>query len=367
MELGRMADKSAFKSAYEPIISRVIAPMKHIISNRKTLSDITVLSRLGYLENGVYHMQYGEKPILCRQGFEESCGKLFSQTLKTQSEMECKVYVNEKIHKDFLGQALMISSDSKYKIFNFRDKTVLSVMPKEEKNMLIDNIGHFQGCQAMLPVEASDDGIVQEIIDFIPEKKWNPRIRHEVFIRMIEEEIKFSSIQKIDSYAASDMLLNRIKETGLTGFITLAEDINARISMEDKMPCIWIHGDMHFGNILLTDDKIYFIDYEDVRIDCFFFDILNCIYVESAIRNNNQLLDLFLGKEDSMVKKFEDLFSGVGMKFYSDKVKEYYYFFLLCRILFDIGKASKMKRRVKKYHHFLQERYGRVLRYVEEF
>lgn len=103
-------------------------------------------------------------------------------------------------------------------------------------------------------------------------------------------------------------------------------EINLSEEFHKELPVYTMHGDLWSGNILLSNNKYYFIDFEDVSECWFAYDIFAFIFNEIIVKKDDLMLKEYLSGCYDLL--FEDLFKSVSETFKSEYRKQYLLFFL---------------------------------------
>ena len=90
------------------------------------------------------------------------------------------------------------------------------------------------------------------------------------------------------------------------------------------------HGDLVFDNILISDDGITIIDWEDTGVFPFYYDFFNLMIMEEIFQNNstfsNQLIN---GDMDYLL---EDIFHAAGIDYHPEHIRAYIIIYLVQRL-----------------------------------
>ena len=121
-----------------------------------------------------------------------------------------------------------------------------------------------------------------------------------------------------------------------------------------KIPFIYTHNDIHFENILKSNNRFFFIDWEYFDKNLFFYDYLNILFV-SALKGKKEFLDMYLrGGLDCYFDKLFDIFN---IKYCKKKRNEYLYMYLLQKIVLRDceEEAYHFNKVINKYKKVLKD------------
>ena len=330
-----------------------IKPVYYFISRyrqRKHIKKI-LYENSEYLVSGKYYIKGGSKRIayldnkrttdfilknnlhvIRKTGREESLlMKLFRFLLNRLSVIK----VNNKSEPVFPGEFVMFTRNHDFKIFSFTDRRVITFVKESEDYLKIkETVGFFK---EMFPVTITEfhDGrqaYTEKYIDFLPYNRWSKKqksdVMHHIFLAY---ERYFKGIGDKKYIRTKNLFDDYIKETGSDNLIYSAYEIFDYEDLERKWPLARSHGDLGFNNILLSGDKIYFIDWEESREHIFFYDLFNIIFFECYYYKDYSLLDWYIkGYYDYYFKK---LFNHMNIRFHSEDRIKYFAVFLTERVM----------------------------------
>lgn len=94
----------------------------------------------------------------------------------------------------------------------------------------------------------------------------------------------------------------------------------------EEQPTILCHGDLWSGNVIYSNEKYYFIDFDDVDYDWFAYDIFTYIIWDQQVKNDDYMIIEYLkGSYDLCMK---ELFESVSRVYHPSYKKKYMLFFL---------------------------------------
>lgn len=192
----------------------------------------------------------------------------------------------------FSGQALKYSEDHVIKIFDFKTKVVLTVLPTDEMtSKMISNHEYFSKYFNTTHVKRlesnvlTEDYIVSDLIE--PSHKFNLLLNcYDVYFK----ELVASSLIHVDYQIVEVDYINRSSETVL----------------------VRCHGDCWSSNILYSNESLYMIDFDRNGQWFFLYDLLTYMYCETVFNHDSTILNYFTkGSYDYYILNFYKTFGLV--------------------------------------------------------
>lgn len=251
-----------------------------------------------YLVNGEYVFDANAKELKLdgKKGIE-TFSKKYTNGGKNEN------YIISGKEKIFKGNILLITSnDCGVKIFN--DTKVLSYFyNKSEKERILVNKEKISKIFRVNDIIFEDDNYI------------------------IERRLACLSYDKLDGLYFI-----------FKSYINYFNDINEKITKDFK--CLQ-HCDLWSGN-LIFDEKFYLIDFENVEIEYFLYDIFMYIYSEFYINNDKTLLvQYFKGYFDEYLRKY---FDSLNIKYNKNRRVHYFNEFASTFLKNKFFKYSKYRR-----------------------
>lgn len=322
------------------------------------------LAKLGYLESGEYKIYFSEKPFLYNVREYTNVKKFTNKSSKWLELLNSSIYIcNEK--ENFTGQAIRLVQNNKFQIYDFHKARVLTVF-EDQKQML--NLQRkylqFEGKLLLTYIGMSSLGILEKYIDCNPEYSSNEN----------EKNMKMQYLQVANDIARMVECSNKMKLLDICGYKKkwkcdvegindLLNELEKRIEKR-KVPQIYIHGDLHRGNIL-KDSKgdLYYIDIEYARDDVFFYDCFNYIYVDFVYNEDDTLMKMYLEKDVEIFSSMKKIFQAVSLEFDERDYLQYWLVFLQRRIIESVCLSYKYFRG-KDYRECLLRGYLEFYDYI---
>ena len=329
---------------------------------KKAFVAFNEVKNCGYLKKGKYKLHLYGKPIV----YNINVGEIKD---KYPAKYFCffnKIILNNKsnLKKIFQADYIMVLSEGEYKLFDLTNKLIYTKISENKKKIIISGQKRFKDFFNTTIIGEDDEGIFEKYIDYIPSFKFRSEDRI-----LLLEEIFYSYIYYArychDSNIISDqMSLKQIISLCNSQLCDYTKKLIKCISENFHIPSIYQHGDMHFGNILNDGKKTYLIDFERYSKDLFFYDILNCCYVEAVDNGKWDLIEWYISNETNSNSLLDMLFSEMGVKFDSKKKRDYFALFMLRRLYADSLRASKGK--TKNNFDYILKKNRVILKWLEE-
>ncbi len=157
----------------------------------------------------------------------------------------------------------------------------------------------------ILPVLFYDSEEVLMVTEFIPSKEWDfsdsqikeryvDALRY-LHARPVRFPLEFCPFQAIQTYLAEIKRLGvLLPQDEFDRLLPKLEDLKQKLPIVEKVPC---HLDLQIANVLATEDKIYFVDWECAGMADPFFDLASASASEElSDPDMYALLSLYLGQ-----------------------------------------------------------------------
>lgn len=302
----------------------------HVALAKEKRNGEIIKSISDYLINGVYENSISYDLIKRKGRPSQLCVSTFSSYKNISKFAKLLIRIYNKVHyyhiksnqkeKKFNGTELIISSSlSEYKIFDFRNKTVLTIYSSLEKLRMIEDNKQKLSVAYKVPLTY----VLNEDKSFIVEEL----VTHRTFD--VEDAFKFicASIKSFTMFQRETKEIGRFefKDSwrsfkGVFGSSSLLDDDVS------SLVC-YTHGDMWSSNIIFNGDCYYATDFEHVGVRFFLYDFFFFMFTEWQLNNNDILINnYFLGKYDACLN---DIFVQAGEFFDSNKKQRYFLLFLV--------------------------------------
>lgn len=330
------------------------------INTRKQLKNelLEYVNDYNFLEKGNYLFIFSSKPCLCKKGFEKYVYKDQRKRM-VDGHILGKSYSFTNGDDFFCAQALMKLKNGRYKFFNYKEGYVLNT---SMKNLELDNIIYLSNYFLTTFIKNTTNGFVEKYIDYIPREQWDKKETELLYKRIIIDYINYAKVISNDIEMKSiDFVCDVDELKDVYNYVLLH-------SYTKTVPCVFTHGDLSFYNILYDREEKYYIDFADSRIEAFFYDVFNVMYVDFIFGNTSLLLDVFLSDDDKIFELFSDLFFCFHADgFERQKRRDYLYSYILLRMNYDIRKSSKQysNEELSSYYHELRSNYSKFIKYIE--
>lgn len=301
-----------------------------------------------YLGTGKYKVKMASKIIIYNQDMlSEALFKTYKSIDKRENTMIFRVcsllflfYQKlNKFNQETIGEGntILISVNGNVKIFFDSKKEVYTfIEDKEILKKIQESTVFFAESFRMTKQNICFEKklIIEEVvIENLSEKERN---RQTIFKEILLEYNQFYILKKKISSITVDYYLVQIKEIVRPQFYEYLNNLFDEKERSFQFPIYLQHGDLHYNNILYSDEKIYYIDWETYRCDFFCYDIINFMYIDYIENSSSELIDTFMG--DTLNQQILSFFSSSAFLFDNDIqiLKKFCInVFLLCRILFD--------------------------------
>lgn len=307
----------------------------------------SLVKRGAYLRPGTYRMTLTGKPVVYLP--TEETNQFIQKNLQHMSRQSKELSlpfthkVKEKLTRllrfkiideaSGTGTLVMFSRDNDMKVFDFSKEIVTTFLEDEAEYALIKK--NFEQFQAYFPMTMNrylDEELAYEekYLDFIPYRDWKTEERRQCIERLTAYYESYIETEQETTYQSMEELLTTFKEKvhneelikEVEGLLVGQEDLSHL-----NFKVLAQHGDLNFNNILLYDEQYYIIDWEDVGEYLFYYDLLNCLFVEAAFSDDFSYINAYIAGE--LDELFTAIFKAAHMS-YDPKQKKVYLAAYIC-------------------------------------
>lgn len=348
----------------------MIKGIKNLINTHFRLKYV-LKTYSSYLHDGEYEMFISKKnAIFLRddQNTKDFLNLNFNRNKKSSTnklsrlKLKCKIFYSRLFrltkynnNKSIMHCSIaMINWDDDVKLFDLEKKLVVTFFSKKSKyNEYIKNIEYFSDYfnVTYLYKDCEKQMICEELIK---EQDFKKRSVKEKFIKyIINQYIEyFNDVNPNLFLNTGNLIPDEIK--GKWKSVYNGKEIE--LTNQNQIPLYYMHSDVHYDNVLIKENKPYFIDWEHSSNKPFFYDIFNIMFVEVINHNDLYLLNRYLDGVYDI--ELEELFNSVSFKYDSSNRLKYFLFFVQYRFInFDIinNNYSSVYRRYKKLFKILND------------
>lgn len=339
------------------------------MKNFKVIREAIKKSR-PYLTNGTFYYDLSGKAI----GYTASAtsnnfiNKMKRETGKEERKIKTLVhrYLNlfhsiriTNKNGNFHGEVIMVTRDQNIKIFDFRrEKVITFIRCEDDFELLRANYLYFKEYYNIPDYSFQDPNIIiEDLIEFKKNDEWNSTETYQALSDLSESIcLQMSNLDmKHASYKTTKDLLDTLRaKLNQKEIIQIIERHIPQEAENDRWLMIKSHGDFNFNNMLLSDDKFYYIDWADSNLTIFFYDLINCVLVDALYTNNHYYLNSYIhGDYDQQLKK---LFGLQNIKFNPAYRIYYIVVYIAERLLkFELSKPfEEMEAMLKRYEALLK-------------
>lgn len=241
----------------------------------------------------------------------------FDEFVSNSIDIKSKMFLVSDNQTKYKGTVILFSSSGKeIKIFDFYNNIIITCYHGKKRYETIkakrqffkdifDKIPNLEYCD-------NECTIVEKRLESIPYKV----------------ESIFPYIVKIYCQYVESAKIKKLRFNKILNWFCKAYNIYFPTDFYREWPAVKTHGDLWSGNILLSEDKYYIIDFEYADDNWFAYDFFTLIIMEYQIKNDETLLRNFInGDYDSEIIR---LFECVDEVYYPKFRKWYVLFFLAC-------------------------------------
>ncbi|WNF37314.1 hypothetical protein RJD24_02310 [Bacillaceae bacterium IKA-2] len=243
--------------------------------------------------------------------------------------------------KSFNGTVLLLTWSLNLKIFDLGQQKVLTQCHSAKEYYQYKKTYKSVSTSFPIPkVYFFDDSqllYVEEMVNFIPYNTWD---NDTIDFAIASAFSIYISFFKENKNKAKPISLHLNKE--LINSYEFTKGLLENVTI-NSASVYMLHGDLWFDNMLFTNKKFYFIDWEYYREHFFFSDIINLFFVEALIRGDYTYINRFIQGEFD--EKFKLLFLSTGSVYEPSLKKELLSLYLLERFCQkDHFKSAKEKQ-----------------------
>lgn len=273
--------------------SSYLSPGKYKVNNTKTI---------------IYHV--GLEDEVLNEGSLAYANELLKKKMNFTDRMVSKflcIRINSG-KKSFNGQLLMFTSSGKeVKLFDYERGKIVTVYDKKEKAERVQKNRTYWA--NYFPVVASEPEINGTLLT---EKLINkqPYDSEAAFLVVFRSYIDYLKAQKSNNLFSK----GRFDSESMNRFLYIleigSEDCESLRTLLNEAPFCVTHGDLWTSNIVYDGETYFHIDFENMGVRVFFFDILMYAFSDYYLNKNELLLsNFFNGDYDALM---EELFSAAG-------------------------------------------------------
>jgi len=312
--------------------------------NERISLKVIIKKNSEYLKKGTYHLMFGSKPIIFQKShnslmFISSKNKHINNKRFFISRFDRLFNVSVKTNNNgtFGGELLMLTLTHNVKIFNFQNREMITIFKEKEnyKKVALTNKILSPYFKTTI-INTNDDTLttLESVIDYKPYNLMSNVDKKNIFEDLnMRYENYFKNINENNIYYSSlESYLESFKKKSDNKHILsdLKKYLNSSYLLSLEIPKIYLHGDMHLGNVLISNDNFYLIDFECGNLYFFLFDFLNFIFAESISRNNSDFLDSYINNKYDQY--LEDIFGIFNFPFEKNDKKLYLLIFFLEKV-----------------------------------
>lgn len=337
---------------------KFLAQVRNYRSRKKVVKALS-----SYLKDGRYNGDSRAKTFwladnpfnqdFCVNNLKRCIHKSFFKRwlLKMRIKSKAKKYDGEII---VLGNTSVFDRPASVKIFNLEKREVATLYFDESKMKRdIDAQNCFKGVLPLVPL-LSCDFDNKFVIERLISGDGPSRSEEERYLKLFSDVCAcytnyYKSTQTCQTVSVGD-LIAEAEEKNAKDSAVMRSIISALKGLENEIIDLrLIHGDLTYSNMLITEESLYFIDFEHFGYYSFYYDLFWLMQNEYVYEGSSELLRAyFTGEIDDL---FEALFDSVGQCFNPDKRGIYYCLFLVQmynKRVFDNKSKSAVFDYVKK-------------------
>lgn len=322
------------------------------------------------LSEGKYKLRTGSQTIMYLDIDEvtsflkqhhDNLFKNYKKGLSHRLDPLFKFEVSKSKDEDFSGQLMMLTIERNVKIFDFKKGQVLTKYRNRENYLQIKKAVDILNSFFDHTILYFDDDYSQ--IEMLIGGKKNQKIysdlstleKENVFGRLIMSYTNyFSQIdRKFISYvSAADMFVKLKGKVASIDYNCIKKFFLSSDSDHSLYPRVFLHGDLHSGNLLLDGETIRLIDFDCSRNCIFISDLFNFMFTQAVSQNNPSFLESYCnGKYDD---EFYNLFAQFEMIYETSRRIEY-----LALVLADLILTRGLNKKDAKYLKEINRLYTR--------
>lgn len=343
--MGKIFNKGQSNKVFRVFLRSVLYFARNMILRRK-ISEIS--NNLTCIESGDYKILLSDKITVYKDEAKEFVQQFELINIFRQLTSIKITIKNKSSDSIFCGQAAMLTANNDWKIFDIKNKQVLSILNAASKEKYHNIYEVFQGKLSMTYLFDIKEGIVEKQIQNIPRSMWGRHLIIKNYFQILSDQRRYLK-QALIAYDTTCLdLWKNIQKFQFDELNEIGGRLLQKIKSVYTIPCVFMHCDVHFGNTLFDGEKLYYIDFEHACNEIFFYDIFNCMFVEFILNHDPLLLSLYIKKDTDMFAYLYEIFHIMGMNFHEERYLDYLYIFLLARLRFTCVMLSKCVKYEKK-------------------
>lgn len=240
-------------------------------------------------------------------------------------------YINKRtvqVHSrndSFQGHLIMrLNNKDKVKIFNLETSKILNLLDDFKTVKTIDKIHDLMSDSfntTILEVDQEAQEINEALIDYQPLQFWGEGDVHFVTLKFLTSFRHYLSnleLNTLDTVSTKELIKSQSK---LGNLRLLKEEIIEQNHYRHSWVKVPFHGDLHYKNILLTEDDILMIDFEHVQVKPFVHYVMKMFVQEYVNYRRFNLLEAYF---DGVYNEFIEQVFTVAETDFDDSNLAYY-------------------------------------------
>lgn len=178
----------------------------------------------------------------------------------------------------FTGDLALRTVNGDVKIFSFNEKRVLNFIKDKAKfDELVETNRYFSDyfLTPIIEVNTENKCITEKLVDYTPVEQLSESQHNQILNVLVESTLAHISNldpNQVTPIAANDLLKKLKEDFANQSIVKRLEDMIPHALLDIVIPQIPCHGDSQKNNILLADERVYFIDWEYAGWYLFYFD-----------------------------------------------------------------------------------------------
>lgn len=261
-------------------------------------------------------------------------------------------------NSEFQGTLLMSTFKGEAKIFNFDKEVVIHFFnSKNDYLKLKENYYEFKD-YFFIPILSfwpKEIASIETYLNFTPSKFWHDNEKNtaiQVYLNNYTQYVMDKEEQGFRKNYLKETLnsIDRINHPIINKLNSHLSELN----LNENWPVARVHGDLNFNNILLVNDKYYFIDWEYSSNLIFFYDFFNLIFTEAIDHEDYNFIENYLnGDYDKAISR---LFNEFNFEYINKLKFNYLVIFIIIKIAkFEmIERESNLNEVLDRYEYVLE-------------
>jgi len=334
----------------------------HFTRLSNCISNIFYALKSSLLTSGKYIYLFNGKPTLIHcEYLNEFLGEKDRRLIVT-------LKIGNRWKNDiFEAHCLLFTHNADKKFINYDTKEILTVYSDENKKKTPLKREHFMGKLSQTYLRTIEYGDVDRYINYVERKYWSAELVIRNYTQMLEDLAKYISQEEQRGSLNEECISSELHQTCTDKlYDRLGSILKIQKLFGARIPTFYLPCDFHFGNVLYSEDNLYYIDFEYAREEVFLYDIYNIIYVDFCENKSSLLLNMYIEGNLEVISPIRKFFQAANVDFLYDKRKDYLYIFLIRKITFDIINTSKTKsgRNLELYCSRLLDKVESIVGYV---